>query len=136
MKKLLVGIGLVVLCTAIFLISNRSQFLKSSGSDGFSVVFSISKSAPSDLPAQLCLSLRDINEKTPGKVDSMVSEDKKYIYLRINAYYENDISEFDLLKSVDHSIDNLGMDKYVEYVVINENGLAQSTSGFNPDIFP
>lgn len=129
----------VFVAFALILVYNHyenSPFLQKADSNGYAIALLVSKSPPGDRLDVFTSKLKALPGKVPGKRDFMYSKDDSFIYIRIDRYSESDISDDKFMLLLDRAIDNSGMDGFVNYALIYESGLAQSTSGFNPNFFP
>jgi hypothetical protein len=125
---------IIISILVIVIVKWPSEFLKNSDPGGYAVVFLISKK--SDKANDFNMRLRDLGGVTSAERFFMFSENSDHIFSRIYRYSDSEINVSELLVVIDDIIDELQMSDFVEYAVIDENGLAQATSGFNPHQFP
>jgi hypothetical protein len=136
-KKFIVTfIILIIIIFGIIEINRPSEFLNNSYPGGYAIVFQISKETSK--ANEVNVRLRDLGgtSMTSSKRYYIFCQDSKYIYSRIDRYSDSKIDSAEMLVLIDNILIDLKINNYVEYAVIYENGLAQSSSGFNVHLFP
>lgn len=135
-KKVIILALIIIITFGILVMNKSSEFLKNSDPGGYAIVFQISKETSK--ANEFNVRLRDLGgiDMTSAKRFYIFSEDDKYIFSRIDRYSDNKIDSSEMLVVIDKIINDMEINNYVEYAVIYENGLAQSSSGFNTHLFP